>query len=1052
MKTIYVLFTVLLTNAVAYGQYFNKLSQTEDLNDNFKNHASIKTSDGGHIAVGGYYLSINDYDQISVVVKYNALGDTLWTKKLDYPSGTHLAMAYFSDVAESANGDIVLVGHIGPSDLSPAKRGGYASLVRLDPAGNLIWSRKIGYTVASATNLLPSRKPKVEMIGDDAVVLSSINLEMDSIDLNLSRIDAAGNTVWSNDIQYDALFSYYSPSVFFDNSNGNEGVGALTILNNGNIFIAGELIGAIGTDATPRTTLYACIADANGTVLNGAYTDLSAENPSGQPFMRVEDAFEMANGDIIITGYANQLGGATYEGATAITLDSGLNFVEGDNYQTGYSNRWLIHENSDGTRYCLATANVLSLPDAVVLTKTDASGVPSRTTKYGIAAGDVSGLYVDELNNQIFFSAFTKGYINNNRFKTHLAVVDTSGVAPGCWGYSMDVLNDDFSQTWTSFTPSESAGLPISTIVFNESAFAIDVSDVTINYSATIIEAPCSGDQGGVDLSVGGAGSFTYEWSNGTNAEDLTDFAGTYSVLINNGFGCELSDTFAITEPLELEASSIVDNVTCFGFGDGQIDLTVTGGTPGYQFNWTNGATAEDLYGLSGGFYQVEVTDTNGCVDYLSVSVTEPPQLTAVILGYEDASCYGNCDGRLSGFASGGRTPYTYEWNDPMLQTTDTASFLCPGTYLFRVTDDNGCINFVNGYIAEPDELIANVNTTPTTCGDSIGTASAIAIGGTSPYFYSWNGAAFTSQDSTYGLGNGPANVQISDANGCLYNEDFTIDSYTQPVDICVVTVDSAEKNLIVWEKPPDSSLAGIKIYRNVGGTYSLVGYQPYDSISQYVDNDFGVDPNITSYRYKISAIDTCGNESDLSGYHETIHLTASLGVSGEVNLIWDDYEGFAFGQYEIWRDSTGNGDWENIGSVTSSSFTFSDLNVPFSPSIKYAIDVVLPLPCTAEKAINHNSTRSNRGSVQGPIGMDEDQQKGARLFPNPAKSHITIALPDVSAYTTVEVFDIGGRRVLEKSLEGVLNTISLSELNPGVYFFRLSGKYGQADHRIVKY
>ena len=94
----------------------------------------------------------------------------------------------------------------------------------------------------------------------------------------------------------------------------------------------------------------------------------------------------------------------------------------------------------------------------------------------------------------------------------------------------------------------------------------------------------------------------------------------------------------------------------------------------------------------------------------------------------------------------------------------------------------------------------------------------------------------------------------------------------------------------------------------------------------------------------------------------------------------------------------------------------------------------------------------SNRGTVQGPIGMDEDQQNGARLFPNPAKSHITIALSNASAYTTVEVFDIGGRKVLEKNLEGVLNTVSLSGLNPGVYFFRLSGKYGQANHRIVKH
>ena len=203
---------------------------------------------------------------------------------------------------------------------------------------------------------------------------------------------------------------------------------------------------------------------------------------------------------------------------------------------------------------------------------------------------------------------------------------------------------------------------------------------------------------------------------------------------------------------------------------------------------------------LSGGSYRFKWLH-----GFLSVSLTEPPQLTAVILGYQDVTCNGNCDGRLNGFATGGRPPYTYEWNDPLLQTTDTASFLCPGTYLFRVTDDNGCVNFVNGYIAEPDELMANVTSTPTTCGDSIGTASATAIGGTAPYFYSWNGAGFTPQDSTFGLGSGPYDLQVSDANGCFYSESFSIGNYTQPVDICVVTVDSAEKNLIVWEKPADS-------------------------------------------------------------------------------------------------------------------------------------------------------------------------------------------------------------------------------------------------------
>ena len=125
---------------------------------------------------------------------------------------------------------------------------------------------------------------------------------------------------------------------------------------------------------------------------------------------------------------------------------------------------------------------------------------------------------------------------------------------------------------------------------------------------------------------------------------------------------------------------------------------------------------------------------------------------------------------------------------------------------------------------------------------------------------------------------------------------------------------------------------------------------------------------------------------------------------------------------------------------------------MPSSASIKYAIDVVLPQPCIAEKAINHNTVRSNRGTIQGPIGLANYQRAGVRLFPNPANNQITIALSNASSHSMVEAFDVGGRKVMEKSLEGVINTISLTTLKPGVYFFRLSGKAGQVDHRIIKY
>ncbi|MDC3338233.1 hypothetical protein OAW23_10200, partial [Flavobacteriales bacterium] len=128
---------------------------------------------------------------------------------------------------------------------------------------------------------------------------------------------------------------------------------------------------------------------------------------------------------------------------------------------------------------------------------------------------------------------------------------------------------------------------------------------------------------------------------------------------------------------------------------------------------------------------------------------------------------------------------------------------------------------------------------------------------------------------------------------------------------ICLISVDSTStQNKVVWEKPVTAAIDSFMVYREFGsGSYGVVGSVPYDSLSQFYDNTIGVNPNITSYRYKISAIDTCGNESQLSDYHETMHLTTNVGLSGEVNLIWDAYEGFSFSYYRILRDSTFSGD-----------------------------------------------------------------------------------------------------------------------------------------------
>jgi PKD repeat protein len=91
------------------------------------------------------------------------------------------------------------------------------------------------------------------------------------------------------------------------------------------------------------------------------------------------------------------------------------------------------------------------------------------------------------------------------------------------------------------------------------------------------------------------------------------------------------------------------------------------------------------------------------------------------------------------------------------------------------------------------------------------------------------------------------------------------------------------------------------------------------------------------------------------------MHLSINQGISGEINLIWDEYEGVPINYYYILRDSTFfNDQWEVIDSVSSNNFIYTDYNVP-AYGANYVIEVVPPNGCTATRSVDYSSTRSNR-------------------------------------------------------------------------------------------
>ncbi|MFT7614711.1 MAG: hypothetical protein ACI9J3_003694 [Parvicellaceae bacterium] len=663
--------------------------------------------------------------------------------------------------------------------------------------------------------------------------------------------------------------------------------------------------------------------------------------------------------------------------------------------------------------------------------------------------------FLTELGNGDFIISGSSTTFSSGADRTYVVRSDSNGNTTGC---QQDLSVQTDNPTITLTFPVTGAGSSNSTFtksfdfVFTFGNDPVAIEDPYPLSSISAIHPLCTNGTGGADLTVtNGSSPYSYFWSSGLVAEDLTNaFAGNYSVEITDFNGCRVTDSVTLVDPSPILTSMTSIDVTCAGSADGSIDLTASGGTTGYTYSWSyNGETSEDLSGLSGGFYQVIVTDANGCSELQGISISEPNPLIAGILSTVNPSCYNVCDGQLDGIVTGGTGPYSYLWNDPLSQSTISANGLCSGNHLLSVTDANSCIAISNAILVEPSQLSASVSSTATECGALLGSAWAAPSGGTMPYNYLWTGGATT--DSIVGLGQTTYAVTIGDANGCTYLDSVLIISIVNVQEICVVTVDSNNLNQINWTKPVVGNVEGYNIYRNIAGTYVQIGYNDYDSLSYFTDNTFGVDPGITSYRYKVSVVDTCGNESDLGGFHETIHLTANVGTSGEVNLIWDNYEGFAFGFYRILRDSTGTNNWEAIDSVPFSNFTFTDNDVP-TIGADYIIEVVTPSLCDATKAIgDFNSSRSNRKSnVAGPNWINETEVI-RDVYPNPFSDQIKVEIQG-DIIESVRLIDIQGRIVIvESAINNSSYVVNANTAVTGTYILQVKTKYGQFNEVVTK-
>jgi len=289
---------------------------------------------------------------------------------------------------------------------------------------------------------------------------------------------------------------------------------------------------------------------------------------------------------------------------------------------------------------------------------------------------------------------------------------------------------------------------------------------LAISATFTVTNVSCNGENNGtLDVSAsGGTSPYTYSWGSTITGADRTGLiAGTYSVTITDSASCTALASKAISQPNAIAITPVVTNVSCNGGNNGSISLTVSGGTPGYKFNWGGGVTSQNRTGLIAATYNVTVTDTAGCTASASKTIGQPSAIAATLTP-SNVSCNGGNNGAIVTTVSGGTSPYTYNWGNNV--TTANRSNLVFGTYTVTITDSLSCTASASKTISQPQPIsIVPVVTNISCNGGSNGSIDLTVNGGTSGYTYNW-GSNITSQNRT-GLPVGTYSVTVTDANNC---------------------------------------------------------------------------------------------------------------------------------------------------------------------------------------------------------------------------------------------------------------------------------------------
>jgi hypothetical protein len=591
-----------------------------------------------------------------------------------------------------------------------------------------------------------------------------------------------------------------------------------------------------------------------------------------------------------------------------------------------------------------------------------------------------------------------------------------------------------------------------------------------------------SGSNGAASVSASGGSGLIYDWTPGNPTGDGTFSvtgltAGTWTCTVTNNCGGINTTTFNITQPASVvSGSTVVASISCNGGTNGAIDLTPTGGTPGYTYNWGGGITTQDRTGLTAGAYSVTIADANGCTVTVNATITQPTAVSGTTV-VSNVACFGLFDGQIDLTPTGGLAPYTFNWG--MGIATEDRGGLTANTYTVQITDANGCTATISATVTEPSPLVVNASATTILCNGGTADVTVSATGGT---------AAYTGT-GTSTVTAGIYNYSVTDAKGCTANTDLTI----------------TEPSVITGSQSPvlcagGSVTVGANTYTTTG-TYTDV-LTAFNGCDSTVTTNLTVNPAISGSQSPVicagqsitvgsNTYNTSGTYTDVvtsfNGCDSTIttNLTVNPAISGSQSPVLCAGESITVGSSTY--NTTGN--YTNV----LTAFNGCDSTVTTNLTVNAAIDISTTLigftstanasgagvtyqwiDCDNGNAMitgetNQSFTAIMNGNYAVIVmenscsdtsncefifveGISNSSTSQINIYPNPFTDQFVITSSNIASEDVkISVTTLLGQKIYTAIFNGKQLSIDMNEQPKGIYLVKVESKTGVMIKKIIK-